>query len=192
VFLEARGLSRLQHPYASHNICNPSSCLVGWVLSPRSGGPIHPGTAARSSFLSPFARRRITESCVKGCPFAREVASFLGSEWKSSLAGVAPARALGSAPRLRSCLTPACHQQRAEQEHASGKRFVDCGSHWLACAAFGIASSSAVLVATLLRDHWTPRLLGGFWSLSVLRAKPIGLIGLAKNGIVKNLQARTT
>jgi hypothetical protein len=46
----ACGLSRLLHPWPSHNIRNPSPCLIGWLPSPK--GPLPPGhhfAVARSS-----------------------------------------------------------------------------------------------------------------------------------------------
>ena len=91
----ACGLSRLLRPWPSHNIRNPSPCLIGWVLPKGSLPPRH-----RSLSLS---RRRITECCVKSWPFALREGDCLLRRMnkKGSLAGVAPAR-----PQLRTTLRP--------------------------------------------------------------------------------------
>jgi hypothetical protein len=58
VIFRACVLSRLQHPWPSHNIRNPSPCL--YRVGPSLKGPFHPGTTSLR-----FVRRRITECCVK-------------------------------------------------------------------------------------------------------------------------------
>ncbi len=103
--VRACGLSRLQHPWPSHNFRNTSPCLVGWMPSPK--GPLPPGhqSFTRLHSFASLSHPRV-HSFVVGLrsvvrshgsfALGKRFASFVGLNKKGSLAGVAPAR-----PQLR-------------------------------------------------------------------------------------------
>jgi len=109
---KAGGLSRLQHPWPSHNIRNPSPCLIGWVLPQR--GPLPPSLKLRRTgppghqSLSLLRRADYGVLCEVMAVRPREGVCLLRRMNKEgSLAGVAPAR-----PQLRTTLTPSLYELR--------------------------------------------------------------------------------
>ena len=68
VIFRASGLPRILRPWPSHNIRNPSPCLIGWLPSPKGAPSSFAKAPADKSSRGPVAmlRRRITERGVLG------------------------------------------------------------------------------------------------------------------------------